>query len=470
MPFEDMIFGSYDKAEHNARRAHELYEDGKISQALLELEAALEISPSNSAWHFDKALALDAINRFEEAIAEYETALELNPDDPDILNSLGIDYTRTGQYDLAISTFEHIQELAPTFEPCYCNRIIAYTEMEQHSLAEEMFYLAQQIKPDCALCYYNIGNSLFIRGQYEKAIHCWQKTAKLEPTHPQINYRIAQAHWADGGGERSREYFLAELRTNPGDVDVILDFGLFLLEVGDIESAKEKFNRILDFKPDSAVASFYLGEIALDNNDYEQAVKLFNEALEKDSTLAGPRYRLAQCTLRRGWEKETKAYLVSEVEREVGNAQVLASMASMFLRIGEPDYATACLLKALDIDNASADAYYYLGFIQASKKRYEEAAEFFGHTLDIKPEHVLALRDSAIVSVAMGKLNDAVEKIKKARLPDGSDPQLKRLERKLRLIQATERIGDFLCRFKPRFISHLLSRIWHLASRLAHHG
>ncbi len=449
MPFEDMIFSSYDKAEHKARQAHELYEDGKISQALLELEAALEINPSNSAWHFDKALALDTLNRFEEAIEEYETALELNPDDPEILNSLGVDYTRTGQYDLAISIFEHIQELAPIFEPCYCNRIIAYTEMEQHSMAEEMFYLAQQLNPDCALCYYNIGNSLFIQGHYKKAIHCWQKTAKLEPTHPQINYRIAQAYWADGDSERSREYFLAELRTNPGDVDVILDYGLFLLEVGDIKSGKEKFNRILELKPDSAVAVFYLGEIAFNNNDYDKAVNLFNEALQKDDTLTGPRYRLAQCALTRGCEKEAKAHLVSEVELAGEDAEVLVSIGSMFLRISEEDYATACLLKAINIDSANAEAYYYLGFIHAAKKRYEEAVEFFGHTLDIKPEHALALRDSAIVYAAMGRVNDAIEKIKNIQFPAGNDPQLKKIERKLRWAQVTEQVKDVLSRFRP---------------------
>jgi len=49
-----MTFGSYDQAERKALRAFELYEDGKIPQALTELEAAIEINPSNSAWHFTR--------------------------------------------------------------------------------------------------------------------------------------------------------------------------------------------------------------------------------------------------------------------------------------------------------------------------------------------------------------------------------------------------------------------------------
>ena len=56
MLFDDMEFGSYDKAERTARKAFELYEDGKMSQALDALDSALEINPANGSWHFNKAL------------------------------------------------------------------------------------------------------------------------------------------------------------------------------------------------------------------------------------------------------------------------------------------------------------------------------------------------------------------------------------------------------------------------------
>src|SRR5512139_1022983 len=99
---DDVEFGPYDRAENNARRAYELYEDGKMAQALIELERALEVNPANSAWHFNKGLTLDAINQFNEAITAYQTALELSPDDLEILNALAVDYTRAGLYDQAL--------------------------------------------------------------------------------------------------------------------------------------------------------------------------------------------------------------------------------------------------------------------------------------------------------------------------------------------------------------------------------
>ena len=63
MLFEDATFGFFEKGELKARKALELYEDGKIPQALLELDDALQINPANSALHFNKALALGSMMR-----------------------------------------------------------------------------------------------------------------------------------------------------------------------------------------------------------------------------------------------------------------------------------------------------------------------------------------------------------------------------------------------------------------------
>jgi tetratricopeptide (TPR) repeat protein len=125
-------------------------------------------------------------------------------------------------------------------------------------------------------------------------------------------------------------------------------------------------------------------------------------------------------------------------------------MGSMFLRIDELDYAMHCLLRAVDVDCANADAYYYLGTVRAMKGAFGDAAEFFAHTLDINSEHILALRDSAIVYLAMGRLADAAKNIEKARSLAGDDAQLKTLGRQIHLAQIRQRITDFLCRFRVR--------------------
>ena len=181
-----------------------------------------------------------------------------------------------------------------------------------------------------------------------------------------------------------------------------------------------------------------------------EALFVFSQALQKDNTLAGPCYRLAQYALMRDQKTKARAYLASELETSPEDADTLVSMGSMFLRIDELDYATHCLLRAVDIDCANADAYYYLGAVRVMKGAFGDAAEFFAHALDIRSEHIPTLRDSAFVYLAMGRLADAAKSIEKACSLAGDDAELKALCRRIHLAQARQRITDFLCRFRLR--------------------
>jgi len=150
---------------------------------------------------------------------------------------------------------------------------------------------------------------------------------------------------------------------------------------------------------------------------------------------------------------KTRAYLVSELETCPEDADTLVSMGSMFLSIGEVDYAMHCLLRAVDIDCANADAYYYLGNARAMKSEFRDAAEFFVHALDIRGNHIPTLRDSTLVYLAMGKLEEAARNIHKARLLAPDDSELKELGRQVFAARVKQRIVDVFYRFKFRPVS-----------------
>ncbi|MBE0536672.1 MAG: tetratricopeptide repeat protein [Phycisphaerae bacterium] len=435
---------SWDKADQMVDRAFELYENGEISQALTQLREAIEINPNNSAWHFNEGLALDSMDKYDLAIKAYEKSLALSPDDPEILNSLAVDYTRTAQYDLAIATFEQIEKIAPDFEPCYCNRIITYTEMDDHDKAEHMFYLAQQVNPDCPICFYNIGNSLFSRRQYERAIWCWQRTAMLEPTHPQINYRIAQAWWANRDTARAREYFLMELRSNPGDVDVILDFGIFLFKISEFDAAGEKFHRILELDPDFGQAIFYLGELALRQGRRRAAAAYYRRAMRKDDELPGPRYRLAQMAFADGVPDTARRLLLDELKCNPDDLDVLLSIAVMFLQLHEYDFAMDTLLSVVDEDQQNATAFYYMGLTLALQADYEGALQFFEHAMTIDATNPNLMADAAVLCLKDGRIRQAADIIQTAHELAADDREITRLRRRIQLALVVHNFGHYL--------------------------
>jgi tetratricopeptide (TPR) repeat protein len=385
----------WEQAERLAEEAFDLYEKGQMQQAFEKLTQAVQKGPGNAAWFFNMGLTLDGMDQYEQAITCYEKALEVLPDDAEIMNCLGVDYTRTAQYDLALATFEGIEQSDPLFEPAYCNRIITYTEMEQHDKAEQMFYLAQQIHSDCPLCFYNIGNSLFSRGVYERAIWCWEKTAALDPGHPQINFRLAQAYWVCGKGRQARQAFLKEIRKTPADLEVLLEFGIFQLESGDLGAAKEKFNRILEFDPDFAAARFYLGEVYRLRGDVDAAAKQYRAALSGDGQLPGPRFRLAQLLRQQGQTDPALVLLKAECRLDVQDVDVLVAMGGMFTQMNDSENAAKCFLQALDLEHEDPRAFSGLGVALALRGEYAGGRQCLEQSLRLNDDNPMTLLNAA---------------------------------------------------------------------------
>lgn len=374
------------QSEQLALEAYQHYEDGRMSLALDKLRSAMEMNPHEGSLYFNTALTLDALECYDEAIECFKQALEYYPDDPEILNCLAVDYTRTAQYDLAISIFEHIERIAPNFEPAYCNRIITYTEMELHEQAEQMFYLAQQLNPECPICFYNIGNSLFSRGLYGRAIWCWEKTASIDAEHPQINYRIAQAYWADGQTQKSQQFFLAELRRNPGDTDILMDYATYLMDAGQPQQAGEKLRWILELKPAYAPALFYLGELARLDGRNAQAMELYQESIDADGSMPGPRYRLAQLLLDAGNADAARSHLQRELRLMPDDEEIAVGMGNLFLRLDCHEAAIQCFLKAIDSEPLFGQACLGLGAAMMKKRDYQMALHYLEMVMEAKAD------------------------------------------------------------------------------------
>ena len=82
------------------------------------------------------------------------------------------------------------------------------------------------------------------------------------------------------------------------------------------------------------------------------------------------------------------------------------------------------------------------------KGNFSEANEFFSHVLDIEPQHSNALRDSAYVCFAMGRLSEAAEKVRKAGESGENDFKLRFLAARIRL---AKRLESVFCWLQRRF-------------------
>ena len=430
----------WDEAEHRVEKAHELYERGRWQEALDELKAAIAINPFNGSWHFNLGLTYDALDRFPEAIAAYRLALEIDPDDVEVLNALGHDSNRAGNFDEAIGYFERVEALEASFEPCYCNRIISYCEKGDHEKAEEMFFLARQYKEKCPLCLYNIGSSLFARGLFDRALWCWQQVLMGDPDHAQVHARIADAHWAKGQLAEARTHFIEELRSNPGDLDVMLDLGELLVEMGEMRPAGEKFRQVLELAPEECTALFHLGQLALMDGDLVESLDLFRRVLRIDRAYPAAHLKIALIYQARGERAEALFHANSELAQQTSDEQTLIELGNLFMDLKQLGPAEATFNRVLAENPKSAAARHNLAVVLLMAGREDEGIEQAKWSLRIQPKYMLAMHNLAVAYLAKKDLARARFWLREAMDIAPADPQLRQVQTRLRWISMVQKI------------------------------
>jgi tetratricopeptide (TPR) repeat protein len=97
----------------------ELLKQGKLAEAIAELQQAVTLDPTYAAAFRNLGYALDRAGQGDEAIAAYRRALALEPRDALTLNNLGVLYDKAGRYDEAFAAFEqaaHADPSSPTIQ------------------------------------------------------------------------------------------------------------------------------------------------------------------------------------------------------------------------------------------------------------------------------------------------------------------------------------------------------------------
>ena len=393
-------------AESHVEKAHELFDRGKWEAALKELRAAIRTNPYNHLWHFDMGVMLDQLGRFDEAVTAFRKAVDLQADDIESLNALGIDLTRTGAPQAALECFERCEKLDSAYEPSYCNRIMAYSDLGDHDKAEQMFYLARQITDECPFCSFNLGESLYRRAQYDRAISCWKQVIRTDPDHGDVHYRLALAYWGKNDIRLARRHFREQLRRDPGHIDALLDLARLDLNRRP-EAAREKFRFALELDPANAFAWSLLGEAEYRLGRMGRAEVALRRSLRMDPEQTWVRIGLAQIALDRGQADRVAELVREELALKHDQLDVLEQAADLARGAHHFDLARQAYLAMLAIDPKDVPANEGLAGVLVDLEQFAPAADQCRHTLELEPGSAEAMTQLAEALIGLGQFDEA---------------------------------------------------------------
>lgn len=432
-------------AEQHVERAHDAYDAGRWDEAESELRRALSLNPYQPEWHFNLGLTLEAAGRTAEAAQSFSKAFQLREEDgqPDLQAALlaGVNLVRAGRPTEGLEWLERAEHVEPGSSDVAAQRVLALADLGRHEDAEDAFYLALEHNSENAELYAAMAESLMSRRLHDKAVWCLREAARIDPTLPRVQARLAEAYAATGRLERARQLYLRELRQDPGDVDTLLDLGDLLVEMRRLEEASEKFRRVLEIEPDHPDAHFALGELAERRGQPEEAMAEYAVVLRLDGAASSARRRLAALLIDRGREEDL-IRVKDLLRREAREQRLLAELVQtedasdlgrLLLQAGLAVEAAVVFRDVLKRRPGDHTAHHHLAVALFESGDVSGGLEQARQALVFQPRFVPAMYNIAVAHMRQREWTRAAYWVKRASRIEPDDHALRRLRLRLRL-------------------------------------
>jgi len=238
--------------DQNLDKARAYWEDGDLKSALSNFQSALGIV--RSAHIKDEILVEISRLKLElepvKEIEELEKEAEQNPSELDTIFALAMEYALSGYFERAIFELKKILEQEPDHEECLLR----------------------------------IGNACFDSSRFLEAEEYYRKGLGLEGEfRSRFLYRLGKIAVNSGRYSEGEDYFHSALESDSDDLDCLMSMARLFKKTGDWERAIDYFERVLSLDPDDGDTLLEVAEMWEEHHFIKNAREIWTEILEKDT-------------------------------------------------------------------------------------------------------------------------------------------------------------------------------------------
>lgn len=389
---------------------------GDTKEALRQFDYILATPSGNSSqklWMIANLLGREKDQ--QAALAIMQELVAERRDDPEALFAYAHLAVRVGDYDTAQTALEQVLVL----DPDNLNAAMTYVSV-----------LQKQDDMDAALAWLN---------------------ERLGEREDDFSMRMAYARLLTEAKryDEARENYELLILQQPDNAEVLYALGLLYLQDNRFDDAGQYFGRLVDNNQRVDEARYYLGRIAEEQNDYESATTWYMGVERGENYLDG-QVRLALLLAKQGKLEEARAHLnaiqtqnprqetvLVQAEGEIlttegryaeamevydralennFNPDLLYARAMLAEKMDRLDILEQDLREILEHQPDNAQALNALGYTLADRTdRYEEAYELIKRAQELSPDDFYILDSYGWVLYRLGRYEEAVTYLRKAR-------------------------------------------------------
>jgi predicted O-linked N-acetylglucosamine transferase (SPINDLY family) len=279
------------------------YQEGAAGEALIQIDAALELNPGVAEAWSNYGLVLTALERFSDALDAFNRAIALKPDYAEAFNNRAIVLTRLKREEEAVGDCQSALRLRPGFAEALNNQGNALRDLGRFEAALACYNRALALAPglkeargnrdalatQLAQPHLAEADRLREQGSYEAALAAYDRALALAPEHlAALNSRGCMLRALQRYDESLATYDRA-LAINPGHVPSLVNRGVAMWDLKRFAGAIADYDRALAIQPDHFEAHNNRGIALWSLKRHDEALAAFGRALE-----ANPKFAHAQ--------------------------------------------------------------------------------------------------------------------------------------------------------------------------------
>jgi tetratricopeptide (TPR) repeat protein len=371
-----------------------LLHDGKIEEAVKELQDATRLDPQSGEAHYQFGLALARAGRQKEATAELQKGRELSAADERNQNaeldiSEGRAAMQKGELEEAAAKFQHAIKLQPDSAVAQHALGVVLAKQGDAEGASAAFKKALDLNPGDQAAQQALGRmnlpdaptaSLSIINdnddsakitEYEAYIR-QERFSELEPLLDEYLKQYPKSYWgwyALGYSQFAQKHLGASIQSlakslqlNIRNPEAHKILGRDLMMIGRFDAAQTEFEQGLHYDPKSAELHYNLGKLFSMQDNWENARKEFEAALQTDPSYVEAIDALGLTQEALGLDSDAVASYEKAIalnEQRHGNfASAHVNLSAYYNRTGDSKKATEYAQKALELDPKSDPAWF----------------------------------------------------------------------------------------------------------------
>lgn len=447
------------KVVERATRIAVYARDNKAAREAAELW--IELDPLNSDPH--QVLAVMALRegRMEAALEHFQSILEYSHGKMDrklwmIANLL----SREKDQELIMTVMERLIE-SHTDEPeaLYAFAHVA-ARLGELQRATELLERTLELAPDNDSAVMSYISMLQRQDRLKEAVEWLEQAIKQRQGEDDFNMRLAYARLLTDVrryDDARRQFEILAVQA-PNNTDVLNALGLLYLQDNRLDDAERSFKRLAKHSDNDDDAHYYLGRIQEERGNHKKA-GVHYQAVQGGDNYFDAQVRMSLILARQGKIEEARRHLgkintegrqqktmliqaeaellIEEkrheeamevydeaLENQGYNSELLYSRAMLAEKMDRLDILEADLRRIIEREPENAQALNALGYTLADRTdRYEEAYDLIKKALELSPGDYYILDSMGWVLYRQGKLDEAVEYLRRA-LELRDDPEI----------------------------------------------